>query len=173
MLALAAIRSALATVPVRRLKATLVRCVALRPLIEVGSPDFLFTSGRANRYNPVGVACVYFSEDERTARAEYDRRATHRSGALQPLGTFFADVVRRICNHDSHAVHALSEAGRKSSNHCPSSGNLYNSTVNGIRKFASFLRSHPGSCRRPCSGGRHSSGCVREDPPGAASTACW
>ena len=86
MLALDAIRTALATVPVRRLKATLVRCVALRPLIEGGSPDFLFASGRANRYNPVGVACVYFSEDERTARAGCDRRATHRSGALQPLG---------------------------------------------------------------------------------------
>ena len=55
-------------------------------MIEGGSLDFLFTSGRANRYNPVGVAWVYFSEDERTARAECDRRATHRSGALQPLG---------------------------------------------------------------------------------------
>jgi RES domain-containing protein len=87
-----AICAVLATVPVRRLKATLVRRVALDPLIEGGGPDFLFTSGRANRYNPAGVACVYFSEDERTARAEYDRRAARRSKGHQPLGTFFADV---------------------------------------------------------------------------------
>ena len=49
MLVLDAIRTALATVPVRRVKATLVRCVALRQLIEGGSSDFLFASRRANR----------------------------------------------------------------------------------------------------------------------------
>lgn len=87
-----AIRASLASAPTRSLKATLVRCVALRPLIERGAPDFLFTSGRANRFNPHTVHCVYFSEDERTARAEYARRFGRSSAGLQPLGTYFAEV---------------------------------------------------------------------------------
>lgn len=75
--------------PGRPMTATLVRCVALAPLIRTGSPDFLYPSGRANRYNPAGVACVYFSEDERTARSEYDRRGV---GLREPLATYFAEV---------------------------------------------------------------------------------
>ena len=69
-----AMLTVLANAPVRRLHATLVRCVALSPLIGSGAVDYLFTSGKANRYNPAGVECVYFSEDERTARAEYGRK---------------------------------------------------------------------------------------------------
>ena len=86
------IESALRRVPVRAVKATLVRCVALQPLIADGMPDYLFTSGRTNRYNPCGVRCVYFSEDEATARLEYVRRFSARRSALQPLGVFFAEV---------------------------------------------------------------------------------
>jgi RES domain len=86
------IRAALAGAPVRPLQATLVRCVALLPLTAAGAPDYLFTSGRANRYNPAGVECIYFSEDERPARAEYARRFGVGAGALQPLGTYFAEV---------------------------------------------------------------------------------
>jgi hypothetical protein len=78
MLALDAIRTALATVPVRRLKATLLRCVALQPLIEGGSPDFLFASGRANRYN-------------RPVRAELDRETI-----LTPLGRLSELLVKRL-----------------------------------------------------------------------------
>src|SRR5689334_14491077 len=48
---------------------TVVRCVALLPLTARGTPDYLFASGKANRFNPSGIACVYFSEDEKTARA--------------------------------------------------------------------------------------------------------
>jgi RES domain-containing protein len=62
------------------------------PLTGGGAPDYLFTSGRANRWNPAGVDCIYFSEDERTARAEYGRRLGRAAGALQPLGIFFAEV---------------------------------------------------------------------------------
>lgn len=84
------IDGALARAPVRPLKAMLVRCVALQPLISVGKPDFLFTSGKPNRFNPAGVHCIYFAEDERTARAAYGRRL---GGALnQPVATYFADV---------------------------------------------------------------------------------
>ena len=62
---------ALANVPVRELQATLVRRVPLGPLAPV--PDFLFTSGKAYRYNRRGIHCVYFAEDERTAVAEHER----------------------------------------------------------------------------------------------------
>lgn len=85
-----ALRAALEAAPVRRLRATLVRCVALMPLTESGAPDYLLSSGRANRFNPAGVFGIYFSEDERTARAEYGRRLG--KAARQPLGTYFAEV---------------------------------------------------------------------------------
>jgi hypothetical protein len=87
-----AMRVALEGAPVRPLRVTLVRCVAMLPLTAGGMPDYLFTSGRANRCNPAGVDCIYFSEDERTARAEYGRRLGRATGALQPLGIFFAEV---------------------------------------------------------------------------------
>src|SRR5260221_1815581 len=87
-----AMREGLVAAPVRRLRTTLVRCVALLPLTGGGAPDYLFTSGRANRYNPAGLNCVYFSENERTARAEYGRRLGLGLGALQPLGTYYAEV---------------------------------------------------------------------------------
>jgi hypothetical protein len=86
------IHAALAGAPVQPLQATLVRCVALLPLTAAGAPDYLFTSGRANRYNPAGVECIYFSEDERTVRAEFARRFGVGAGALQPIGTYFAEV---------------------------------------------------------------------------------
>ena len=38
---------------------TLVRCVALLPLTAHGTPDYLFTSGKANCYNPAGLLCIY------------------------------------------------------------------------------------------------------------------
>ncbi len=86
------IEQALKAAPVRPLEGILVRCVALLPLTEGGTPDYLFTSGKANRFNPAGVRCVYFSEDETTARLEYARRFGSSPGARQPLGTFFAEV---------------------------------------------------------------------------------
>ena len=92
MTELEGIELALLAAPVRPLRATLVRCVALLPLTASGTPDYLFTSGQANRYNPAGVRCVYFSEDEATARLEYARRFGTSRGAQQPLGTYFAEV---------------------------------------------------------------------------------
>ena len=51
-----------------RIQKTLARCVELRSLIENGEPDFLFTSGKRDRYNLDGIECIYFAEDEETAR---------------------------------------------------------------------------------------------------------
>jgi hypothetical protein len=69
-----AIIETLETVPVIELRATLARMVPLRDLVKNAPPDFLFTSGKPNRYNPAGIECVYFSEDESTARLEYTRK---------------------------------------------------------------------------------------------------
>ena len=42
--------------------------------VKRGDPvKFLSTSGRPNRYNPAGVECFYFAEDERTAQWECER----------------------------------------------------------------------------------------------------
>jgi len=104
-----AIRAALAGAPVQPLRATLVRCVALLPLTAGVTPDYLLASGRANRYNPAGVDCIYFSEDERTARAEYGRRFGRGASAFQPLGTYFAEVeLTKVLNlEDEPTRHAL------------------------------------------------------------------
>jgi RES domain-containing protein len=90
MAGLQEIAARLQSAPVATFHATLVRCVGLVPLTAHGAPDYLLTSGRANRFNPAGVACVYFSEDEKTARAEYKRRLG--PAGRQPVGTFFAEA---------------------------------------------------------------------------------
>lgn len=84
--------AALPTAPVRELRATFVRRVQLLPMLASAPVDFLFTSGKANRFNLRGVLCVYFAEDEATAAAEYER---HNSGRRQPFATYFAEVRLR------------------------------------------------------------------------------
>ena len=68
---LKSLKAALANVAPLTVKATgLVRLV---PQLDLGeSPDWLFTSGKANRYNPAGVECVYFAGTRDIAQAEYD-----------------------------------------------------------------------------------------------------
>jgi RES domain-containing protein len=76
---------------------TLARVVPLRDLVQNSPPDFLFASGEANRYNPAGHACVYFSESEAIAHLEYARQWTGLRAGRQPLVTFFAEVrLRRV-----------------------------------------------------------------------------
>jgi RES domain-containing protein len=87
--------SRLEELPARRLRHTLVRCVELVPLIENGKPDFLFTSGKRDRYNLDGVKCIYFAEDEETARAEH-RCQDHPAPSLQPVCMYFAEVSLTI-----------------------------------------------------------------------------
>ena len=66
----------LRSTPVRELRATLVRRVPLLAMTDSPTLDFLFTSGKAYRYNTRGVWCVYFAEDEATSAAEYERHNT-------------------------------------------------------------------------------------------------
>lgn len=53
----------------------LARCVWLKALTASLPPDFLFTSGKPNRYNPAGVCCIYLAENVDTAILELTRGA--------------------------------------------------------------------------------------------------
>jgi RES domain-containing protein len=89
--------------PVRRLRHTLARCVELESLIENGEPDFLFTSGKRDRYNLDDVECIYFAENEETARAEH-RCQDHPARSLQPVCMFFAEVSLPIVDLTQNSV---------------------------------------------------------------------
>ena len=92
MLRLPDMIEALASVPLISLRATLVRIVPLGDLVKHSPPDFLFTSGKPNRYNPAGLECVYFAEDEATARLEYASQWHGLREGKQPLVIYFAEV---------------------------------------------------------------------------------
>lgn len=78
--------------PTRRMRRRLVRCVPALDFLEGDPPSFLYTSGRANRCNPQGVECLYFSETERVATLEYRRMLGASRAASAPKLTFIADV---------------------------------------------------------------------------------
>jgi len=66
----------------------LARCVP-RQVFDGGTPPtYLYASGRLNRCNPEGVACIYFGEGPDTARAEFD---SYYPEPLSELG-FYARV---------------------------------------------------------------------------------
>ena len=105
---------ALLAAPVRELHATLIRRVAMLPMLASAPVDFLFTSGKASRFNVRGVACVYFAEDEATAAAEY---AWHHPGQRQRFTTFFAEArLRRVL--DVGDAGTLSVLGLNGSESC-------------------------------------------------------
>ena len=85
----------------------LFRCVPALDFLESSPPLFLYTSGRANRCNPPGVDCLYFSKTERAAMHEYRRMFTGTSAANPPKLTFTAEV-------DLRQVIDLEKAGVKS-----------------------------------------------------------
>jgi RES domain-containing protein len=62
------------------------------PFVELcrnNPPDWLYCSCEAARYNPKNVACVYFADGGRTARAEH---ACNEESDLQPIVFFTAKV---------------------------------------------------------------------------------
>lgn len=86
------IRRKLDAVPPVSMRATLVRMVAFAALSQNEPPDWLFTSGKPNRFNPPGVECLYFAEDEATARAEYNHYGSALPVTRQPVVTYYAEV---------------------------------------------------------------------------------
>jgi len=83
---------ALASAPTIWLRRRLVRMIPRDWLEENEPPDFLFTSGKPNRFNPDGVNCVYFSQDDQTAGAEYLSYWSGTPAEYQPRVTYFARV---------------------------------------------------------------------------------
>lgn len=59
--------------------AALCRMVERAVLERPAKPDFLFTSGRPNRYNPRGIDALYAAEDQATAGAEAERYRNGRT----------------------------------------------------------------------------------------------
>ena len=83
----------------------LVRCVPHLDFSEVDPPEFLYTSGRPNRCNPGAVNCLYFSETEATAIAEYRRNLRGTPAEHQPRLTFYARVkLRKILDLSDQKV---------------------------------------------------------------------
>jgi RES domain-containing protein len=69
--------------------------VSATPFVELcrnDPPDWLYTSCKEGRYNPKGVACVYFAQDGRTARAEH---ACNGESERQPIVFYSAAVSLR------------------------------------------------------------------------------
>jgi RES domain-containing protein len=91
------LRIALESAPGIGVKAELSRLV---PFVDLASNDptnWLFASGKPNRYNPAGVECVYFGETREVAQAEYDSMWKGVPASHQPVTTFFADVsLKRV-----------------------------------------------------------------------------
>jgi RES domain-containing protein len=81
------------------------RIVNLTALHSKAPPDFLFASGRPNRFNPRGVRCLYFSEEAETAEAERARYWEGLPGEYQPRVTYFAEVtLRSLLDLENEAV---------------------------------------------------------------------
>jgi len=85
--------SALKSIPTISVKTTLGRMVPFTDLVKYNPPNWLFTSGKANRYNPAGVNCVYFSETDAVAKCEYVDQWGKTSAAKQPVVTFYAEIA--------------------------------------------------------------------------------
>jgi hypothetical protein len=88
-------KALLKTAPAVKIRARLSRLV---PQLDLGPlPDWLFTSGKPNRYNPAGVDCVYFGESRDVAQGEYDNFWKGLRAADQPVTIYHACVnLRRV-----------------------------------------------------------------------------
>src|SRR2546423_1271912 len=97
MLSAADLAGALATLPVIAVSTTFVRRIPAfalfgikKPLPPPGqpiaaiSPDFFFSTGSPYRYNPPGLAAIYFGEGESTAAAEVKQHPGARGFDEEP-----------------------------------------------------------------------------------------
>jgi RES domain-containing protein len=95
-------------------EAVLVRKVPFFALIRERPMQFLFSSGKPNRFNLEGTNCLYLSEDERTALAEWTQPlAGFGKFAPYTTTTFFARVrvgtALDVCNSKIREALRLSE----------------------------------------------------------------
>jgi RES domain-containing protein len=82
----------LLTIDLPPLKTRLSRCIALEDFGKGGPPTFLFASRKKGRCNPQGAECVYFSEGEKTALAEFTTYWAPFGDQHQPKLVFHAEV---------------------------------------------------------------------------------
>ena len=88
-----------AQLPTRSMTRRLARFIPLLAYEEGNPPAFLYATGKTGRCNPAGTECVYFSETERVAAAEYRRQWKGTPGEHQPRITCFARVrLARVVN---------------------------------------------------------------------------
>jgi RES domain-containing protein len=83
---------ALASIPTVSYRRVLSRIVPLLDLIKHLPPRFLYASGQPGRFNPEGIECVYFAEDESIAAAEFRARWRGTTQENQPRTSYFAGV---------------------------------------------------------------------------------
>lgn len=79
-------------IPTRPALGRLYRCVPQLHFDGGRPPTYFFASRRANRCNPAGVECLYFSENEATASAEYRSAWMGLPAKHQPKITYVARV---------------------------------------------------------------------------------
>ena len=89
---LASLKAALKTAPAIAAKAKLFRRVEFAALVTYNPPNWLYTSGKPQRYNPAGVQCIYFGEDANVTKSEFDDIWKGLKGADQPATDFSAVV---------------------------------------------------------------------------------
>ncbi len=83
---------ALTSLPQQWAESRFARCVARDVLESNQPPEFLWTSGKPNRYNPSGTQCIYFAETLELATLEYFRYLRPLETHPEPFTTYFADV---------------------------------------------------------------------------------
>lgn len=94
---LESLKRALARAPARSLKARLSRLVPFGRVVENSPPDWLYTSGKPNRYNPAGIQCVYFGETKEVAEIEYENQFAGVLARHQAVTVYHADAdLRRL-----------------------------------------------------------------------------
>lgn len=82
----------LGSLPATPLAKILIRCVPQLDFDGGRPPRYLYLSRRANRLNPAGIECLYFSEDDETADLEYKNSWLGTVAQHQPKLTFHARV---------------------------------------------------------------------------------
>jgi len=98
------LKIALGSAPGAAIRAELIRLVPFVDLVRHNPPNWLYTSGKPNRYNPHGVECIYFGASREVAQAEYDSMWQGMLGEHQPVTTFFADVKLKRVLDLTHAA---------------------------------------------------------------------
>lgn len=102
---LASLKRVLAAAPALAVQAKLFRRVEFVALVAYNPPNWLYTSGKPQRYNPAGVQCVYCGADAEVTRSEFEHLWQGLRAADQPATDYCAVVsLRRVLDLTSAAT---------------------------------------------------------------------